>query len=152
MGRRSIWFGMVPALVAVAAGCGGSGHTTSIANATRHLDGDPLPAELLGEYYDGGESSVGWYFLPAGDDFCVQTARTDQSCLKITRPGGSVVDYGPMVVSGDRLIVYLIYDEDNQGVFQVIVVPYTVTKDGVDLHRGLIGAPRAPLVRGHPKG
>jgi hypothetical protein len=108
-----------------------------------------MPASLLGTYYDSGESSVGWYLLPAGDKFCTTVVESKQSCLKITRPGVTV-DYGPMVVAGDQLLVYLIYDEANQGLFTERRIDYTIVGDSLDLHSGLSGAPRGPLIHGEP--
>jgi len=79
--------------------------------STPVLDGANLPPSLIGTYRDAGEASVGWLLLPAGDAFCTDEVLTAQSCLRITRPSGTV-DYGPMVLDGDELVVLLIFDED----------------------------------------
>ena len=114
------------------------------------VDGANMSGDLLGTYHDSGEAAVGWHLLPAGNPFCVDVVRTEQSCLRITRPSGTV-DYGPMVLDGGQLVVQILYDEDGQ-CLQVWRTTYLVTADGLDLYKGICGVPRGPLIRGEPDG
>jgi hypothetical protein len=129
------------------AGCAGS-ESSAVEDAIPRLEGDDLPKELINSYHDSGEASVGWHFLSAGDPFCRETVHTVQSCLRITRPSGTV-DYGPAVVAGDEIVISLIYDEDGNCLREWRVA-YTLSGDHLDLHHGVCDVPRGPLILGSP--
>lgn len=117
------------------------------------LAGENLGPDLLGTYFDRGEASVGWHLLPAGDAFCTDRVRTDQSCLKITRLGGTFpVDFGPLVVDGGELILVLLHDEDGRCLHEEFRIPFDVQPAGIMLRTSgcLAGAPRDLLVAGEP--
>lgn len=116
--------------------------------STPVLDGANLPASLIGTYHDAGEASVGWLLLPAGDAFCTDEVLTAQSCLRITRPSGTV-DYGPMVLDGAELVVLLIFDEDGN-CLATWRTTYELSEAGLDLRHGICGVPRGVLLRGEP--
>jgi hypothetical protein len=140
---------LVASLVGIVlAGCGGGESSNGVENAIPRLDGEDLPTSLLGSYTDSGEPTIGWHFLPAGDPFCRETVQTEQSCLRITGPDRTV-DYGPVVVAGDHLLIALTYDENGK-CLRKWRPSYTSTPQHLDLHQGVCGAPRGGLIPGAP--
>lgn len=133
----------------LSAGCGGD--SSDAIDPIPRLQGDDVPSTLLGSYTDSGQLSIGWHFLPAGDPFCRETVRTEQTCLRVATPERTV-SYGAVVVAGDRrMVVSLTYDELGKCVRRWRFA-YTIEEGRLNLHRGVCGAPVSFLTRGAPPG